>query len=91
MQTNFLSYPSNIYFFKVNNGSTRRRSKVCSKLTRKTPEQHHWLRSGVFIVDFEHYWVISYFSLVKLPSCVFVWEFSKTLLFFNSNYFVWSN
>ena len=25
-----------------------------SKLTIKTPKRHHWRRSGVFIVNFEH-------------------------------------
>ena len=28
--------------------------KICSKLTIKTPEERHWGRSGVFIVNFEH-------------------------------------
>ena len=27
---------------------------VNSKLTLKTPKQHHWRRSGFFIVNFEH-------------------------------------
>ena len=40
--------------FKVNNKNTRTRCEVCSKLTSKTPEQHHCHCSGVFIVNFEH-------------------------------------
>ena len=28
--------------------------EVCSKLIKKTPEQHQWRRSGVFIVNFEY-------------------------------------
>ena len=36
---------------------------MCSKLTIKTPEQHHWRRSGIFIVNFEH---ISHLVLVFL-------------------------
>ena len=36
---------------------------TCSKLTIKTPEQRHWRRSGVFIVNAEH---ISHFVLVFL-------------------------
>ena len=28
--------------------------EICSKLTVKTPEQRHWRRLGVFIVNFEH-------------------------------------
>ena len=47
--------PAGIYLFKVNNGSTRAISEICSKLTIKTPEL--WTDfthcSGVFIVDFE--------------------------------------
>ena len=37
--------------------------KLYSKLTIKTPEQRHWRRSGVFIVNFEH---ISHLVLVCL-------------------------
>ena len=33
--------PVNIYLFKVNNRNTRKRCQICSKLTIKTPEQHH--------------------------------------------------
>ena len=47
--------------FKVNNRSNRKRSKICSKLTKKTIERGQWCRSGVFIVNFEH---ISYIFLV---------------------------
>ena len=36
--------------FKVN---TKKRCEKCSKLTIKTPEQRHWDRFGVFIVNFE--------------------------------------
>ena len=32
-------YPANIYLFKVNNGNTRKKYKICSKLTIKTPER----------------------------------------------------
>ena len=37
----------------------------CSKLTVKTPERHHWRRSGVFIVNFQH---ISHLVLMILLS-----------------------
>ena len=46
--------PFGIYLFKVNNRNTRTRCEICSKLTIKTSERHHWRRSGVFIVNFEH-------------------------------------
>ena len=32
-------YPTNIYFFKVNNRNTRKRCEICSKLIIKTPER----------------------------------------------------
>ena len=41
--------------FKVNNKDTRTKCKICSKLTIETPEQHHCRRSGVLIVNFEHF------------------------------------
>ena len=47
-------YPANIYFLKFNNRNTRKRCKVCSKLTMKMPERCQWRRSGDFIVNFEH-------------------------------------
>ena len=34
-----ISYPANIYLFKVNNKNTRKRCKIRSKLTIKTPER----------------------------------------------------
>ena len=43
-----------IYLLKVNNKNTRARCQICSKLTIKTPEQCHWYRSYVIIVNFEH-------------------------------------
>ena len=43
-----------IYLLKVSNRNTRTRCKICSKLTIKTSERHHWRCSGVFIVNFEH-------------------------------------
>ena len=31
----------NMYLLKVNNRNTRKRCKICSKLTTKTPEKRH--------------------------------------------------
>ena len=42
-------FPTNIYLFKVNNGNTKKRCKMCSKLTIKAPERRHWGCCGVFI------------------------------------------
>ena len=34
-------YHFTVYLFQVNNGSTRAISKICSKLTMKTPKRRH--------------------------------------------------
>ena len=46
--------PYSIFLFKVNNRNNIKKCEVCSKFTIKTPEQRHWHRSGVFIVNFEY-------------------------------------
>ena len=58
-----ISNPAGNYMLKVNNKSTRKWCEICSKFTIKSPEQCHWRRSGVFIVNFEH---ISAFVLLAL-------------------------
>ena len=45
--------PDGIYLFKVNNRDTRAISGIFSKVTINLPERRHWLRSSVFIVNFE--------------------------------------
>ena len=45
---------AHIYMFKLNNRNTRKKCEICSKLTIKTPEWIHWLRSGVFVLNFEY-------------------------------------
>ena len=47
-----LKYSSRYLLVQSSNGNTEARSKICSKLTVKTPEQRHRRRSGVF-VNFE--------------------------------------
>ena len=56
-----ITNPAGIYLLKVNNGSTRTRCEICSKLTIKIPEWRH--ASFFFIVNFEH---ISHLVLVFL-------------------------
>ena len=58
---NITVIPASIYMLKVNNKNTRTRYEICSKLTIKTPERHHWRLSVVFIANFEY---ISHFALV---------------------------
>ena len=36
------SYPGNNYLFKVKNKNTRKRCKICLKLSRKTPERRYY-------------------------------------------------
>ena len=55
--------PADIFLLQVNSRDTRKRCQICSKLTIKTPERCQWLRSGVFIVSFEH---VLYLVLVFL-------------------------
>ena len=40
--------------FKVNKRNIRTRCKICSQLSIKTLERHHWHHSSVFIVNFKH-------------------------------------
>ena len=49
-----LTQPAFIYPLKVNNRNARTRCEICSKLTVKIPEQRHWCRYGIFIVNSEH-------------------------------------
>ena len=44
-----------IYLLKVNNKNTTEMCEICSMLTIKTPERRQWHRSGVFIVNLEHF------------------------------------
>ena len=45
--------PSRHLLLKVSKRNTRSMCAIYSKLTIKTPEQHHRRRSGVFIFNFE--------------------------------------
>ena len=49
-----LIIPADNYTFKVSNRNTKTRCEICSKLTIKMPERRHWLRSDIFIVNFEN-------------------------------------
>ena len=50
-----LDFLANIYLFNVCNKTSRKRCEICSKLTIKIREWHHWCRrSGVYIVSFEY-------------------------------------
>ena len=40
--------------------------KYAQKLTIKTPEWRHWRRSGVFIVNFEHFSSVSFIDFKQI-------------------------
>ena len=44
--------PTGIHLLKVGNRNTRRRCKICSKLTIKTLERRHWCCSNFVISNF---------------------------------------
>ena len=65
--------PAKIHLLKVNNRNSRKRCKICWKLTIKTPELPHWRRPGIFIVKFEH--------ILHIFLCFLCWlKASKCLL-----------
>ena len=65
-------FPANIYLFQVNNRNTRKRSKICSELTIKTPDRRLRRRSRIFIVHFEN---------ISQPFlCSYCWLGTKKLL-----------
>ena len=41
----FSMVPAGIYLLKVCNKNTRTRCEMCSKVTVKTPERHHWSKT----------------------------------------------
>ena len=47
-------FPANIHMLRINDRNIRKRCELFSKLTRNTPEQRQWRRSGVFILNFEY-------------------------------------
>ena len=53
LQIKFNSFQAGIFLFKVNNGNTKTKYEICSKLASSTPEGHHWRRSDVFLANFE--------------------------------------
>ena len=77
-----MKYPGNIYLFKVNNGNTRKKCEICSKLTIKRPERRHGRRSGDFIVNFEHIsHLFSSVSTVDFEQVNVSWVYIKTSFF----------
>ena len=63
--------PENSRLFKFNNWNTRKRYEIRLKLTMKTPEQRHWRRSGIFIVNFERISHLSLFLFLTLNRKIF--------------------
>ena len=71
---------ANIYLFNVNNRNTRKRFKICLKLTIKTPEWRQWRRSGVFIAKFEYIsHLLLAFLILPLNREMFLWNLLSVL------------
>ena len=50
-----LTRPANIHLFKVNSRTLEKLWNIFKvNKNSRTPEQHNWLRFGVFIVNFGH-------------------------------------
>ena len=49
----------------------------------KTPERRQWLRSGVFIVSFEHFTPYSSGSIVNFEHVIAGWGFERKDLMIN--------
>ena len=60
--------PAGIYMFKVNKRNTRTRCEICSKLTIKIPERHHWRVSIVSLEQVNAGWeeVLSFLKTFNL-------------------------
>ena len=69
----YIAIPAGIYLLKVNNRDTRARYKIFSKLIIKIPEQPHWRRSGIFIVNFGH--ICSSVSIVNFEHVIAGWDY----------------
>ena len=54
--------------------------KICSELPVKPPEQRHWRRSGVFIVNFEDNSHIFYLFIVYFEQVNADWKYSIKFL-----------
>ena len=65
--------PAGICLLKVNNRNTKTMCKICSKLTIKMPERRQWRRSGIFIVNFEHFTPCFIVSVVKFEHVIASW------------------
>ena len=64
---------TNINMLKVRIGTLEKGVNCVLKLTIKTPERRHWLRSGVFIITFEHigHLFVCYYSWLWTDNCLF--------------------
>ena len=47
--------------------------KICLKLTIRTQKLHHWLRSGVFIVNFKQIFKVVLLLLLSTLNVIYIW------------------
>ena len=86
---NGLWNPGNFCLAKLNNRNTRKRCKICSKLSLKTPERRQWCLSSVFIVNFEH--ILHHFLVFLLPNLnrkIFAYGITITVFLFILSFFL---
>ena len=79
-----ISKPPSIYLFKFNNGNTKTRYGICSKLTAETPEQN-----GFFLVKIGNYFflkkknsdvvlfIVNFEQILQLFWCFYCWLWTK--------------
>ena len=74
-----LPNPANIYLFKFNNRSLRKRCESCSKLTIKIPEPRYRCRSGFLLLLLNIFHIFSSVSIVTFEQVNVYWECSLKL------------
>ena len=75
-----ITYPANIYLFKVNKRNTRKKCEICPKLTIKTPEQR---QRCLYFKLWKYFTSFSKASIVELNRYFcWVWDWNeKSYLF----------
>ena len=54
--------------------------KICLKLTIRTQKLHHWLRSGVFIVNFKQIFKVVLLLLLSTLNVIYIWTVALNVI-----------
>ena len=84
--TKQLINPASIYLFKVNNGNSKTRCWICSKLTIKTPERRQWRQ--LTLNNFTYY---SSVSIIDFEQANAGWEWNNLIQKNPSNLVIWKH